>query len=162
MITFLKIMGTLFILAAIYVDYHLLEMLQRHPRSWYNSFEIFAVISVSIFLLLVAVGVWTSRKEESTPWVCFHCRGVFDNDEAAREHFGSSLGAEAGCKIDIFEYRRMEDNHRLHLLEDSELHRQLGATRAEMYRKEQEAEEAGYARGLKDARGLETTGSKST
>lgn len=87
-------------------------------------------------------------------WMCFHCAAVFlDRDRAkAREHFGGSEFQQAGCQIDLAEYRRMEEQYRRCCEEDTDVHRALHAKDSEMRQAVLRAEEAGYARGLADAK----------
>lgn len=88
----------------------------------------------------------------SKEWRCFHCDEVFTDEAAAREHFGPSELCSPGCHIGIAEYRRMEELHRAHMAEDSDMHRRLYALRAEHQTALRREEEKGYARGLQDAR----------
>lgn len=107
-------------------------------------------------------------EAQKTEWRCFHCDEVFTDRAAAAEHFGPHQYTEPGCKIDIVEYRRMEEINRSHAKEDTELHRALAAKDAQMQTAVRTAEELGYARGLEDAKkhpellGLMRLGSKSS
>jgi hypothetical protein len=89
-------------------------------------------------------------------WRCFHCGEVFTDREAARDHFGADQLAEPVCQIpDLAHLLRLQEYElRRHREEDSQIVRQVHALGGEHYRKEQDAEEKGYARGLADGRGL--------
>jgi len=84
-------------------------------------------------------------------WTCFHCGEVCADAEAARLHFGSSQHQQPGCQIDLAEYRRMEEVNRRHCEEDTELHRALHRMECEHRTALVRAEEAGYAKELRDA-----------
>jgi hypothetical protein len=90
-------------------------------------------------------------------WTCFHCGQECADDEAARLHFGASEHQQAGCQIDLTEYRRMEEVNRRHCEEDTELHRALHRMECEHQQALRREEEAGYAKGLRDGR-RETVG----
>jgi hypothetical protein len=87
-------------------------------------------------------------------WRCFHCGEVFTDPDAARDHFGTSLLAEPVCQIPDLAHllRLQEDELQRFREEDSAMARQFHALGTEHYRKEREAEEKGYARGLSDGR----------
>lgn len=86
------------------------------------------------------------------PWRCFHCDEAFTTSEAAQEHFGKSEYQQPGCQIDIAEYRRMEELSRRYCEEDTDLHREIFKVRVDGEMAAIRAEEAGYARGLEDAK----------
>lgn len=98
--------------------------------------------------------------EPAQSWRCFHCGDVFTSPKHAASHFGIDQGAEPGCvavlrggeshlldrihdlEIELVGYRA-EDSHIMRwAAEKASLH-------AEALRRE---EEAGYARGLRDAK----------
>ena len=85
-------------------------------------------------------------------WTCFHCGEVCADADAARLHFGSSEHQQPGCQIDLAEYRRMEEVNRRHCEEDTELHRAMSRMECEHQQALRREEEAGYAKGLHDAR----------
>jgi|HubBroStandDraft_1064217.scaffolds.fasta_scaffold200742_1 hypothetical protein len=85
-------------------------------------------------------------------WRCFHCGEVFTERSCAIEHFGASETAEPACQMDIAKYREMEELHARNLAEDTERDRVIYRLQAELTPKTREAEEQGYARGLRDAR----------
>lgn len=94
-------------------------------------------------------------------WTCFHCGGTFTTPGAARDHFGFDPSADPACRIKVGEerglvmaLRRLEAKY-VKLLEDTcdeqgkvamEFYG-LGAKHAGDRRR---AEEAGYAKGLRD------------
>lgn len=86
----------------------------------------------------------------SGEWRCFHCDESFTDREAAALHFGTREHHQPACTIDIAEYRRAEAENQRYREEDSDLHREMYALRAQHQVELRRAEEAGYARGLKD------------
>lgn len=110
----------------------------------------------------------TEGSDTYTPpphgWTCFHCGDTFTDERSARTHFGPTPDSEPGCIIKlqqgdrsmlralrIFEAER-DELRRQQVDEDSQLHRELAALGAEMSTAVRRAEEAGYARGLEDAK----------
>lgn len=87
-------------------------------------------------------------------WRCFYCDETFTDREAAALHFGEGAWPREdtpACQIDIAEYRRMEAVQRRYQDEDADHHRALHRQANEHHLALQRAEEAGYARGLKDS-----------
>lgn len=98
-----------------------------------------------------------AKAEKVDPeWRCFYCDDVFKDRDAAAEHFGSYLHSEPACKINIAKYREMEANveHWTHAVHEETLdcHRALAAARSEHSTALRREEEAGYAKGVADAR----------
>jgi len=89
-------------------------------------------------------------------WRCFHCDEVFTDPQLARDHFGAEQLATPVCQIpDLAHLLRLQEYElRGHREEDSKLIREAYAAGADHARKLQDEEEKGYARGLKDGRGL--------
>lgn len=85
-------------------------------------------------------------------WRCFHCAELFTDEATAAEHFGTRLYQQPACQIDIAEYRRMEETHRRHCEEDTDLHREIHRAHNDAATATRQAEERGYARGLEDAK----------
>ncbi len=85
-------------------------------------------------------------------WRCFHCSEYFSEHADAAVHFGTHERQNPACLIDISEYRAMEELHKKNLEEDTELHRAMFHLKGEHALALRRAEEAGYARGLLDAR----------
>lgn len=99
-------------------------------------------------------------------WTCFHCGETFRTPNTARDHFGLSPSSDPGCRIKVgaergllmalrkaeqeIDRRRDDDGPAVAAIMD-ELRRQQ-SRHADALRS---AEEAGYERGLRDAR-LET------
>lgn len=79
------------------------------------------------------------HEARGVEWRCFHCDEVFTAEEAAREHFGPDCTYTPACKIDIAEYRRMEQANRM----------QANRIVALL-----EEEERGYEKGLLEAQAL--------
>jgi hypothetical protein len=93
----------------------------------------------------------TPTRTAGGAWRCFHCDEAFTDRAAAVLHFGEREHRTPGCQIDLAEYRRMEGQQDRYAEEDADCHRALCRERAEHAVKQRRAEEAGYARGLKDA-----------
>lgn len=90
-------------------------------------------------------------------WRCFHCDEYFTDREEAALHFGTLLGDEPGCKLNKLEggllglLRQAHLELRSYREEDTALLRQVWSLGAESNTKIREAEERGYARGMKDS-----------
>lgn len=94
-------------------------------------------------------------------WTCFHCGETFTTTGSARDHFGAAPDAMPGCMARVqfgaergllMRLREAEEQIAHYMDEDTDLHRA-------MYRQQRRhadalrvAEEAGYERGLNDAR----------
>jgi len=87
-----------------------------------------------------------------TSWTCFHCGETFTDSLAALEHFGPSGMSDAACQIDIKAFREMEEFTARCRAEDSDTDRAMYRMRAENTVALRREEEAGYAKGLADAR----------
>lgn len=92
-------------------------------------------------------------------WRCFFCNEVFTRYDSAAEHFGCDDACEAdapACKIAAHEgylvkyIRKLENELRRHMTEDTELHRAIMALEDDKRRAVRAAEEAGYATGYSD------------
>jgi hypothetical protein len=114
----------------------------------------------------VAAMVRRSADREGKPlqsWTCFHCGETFTDEESARTHFGFDASADPGCRI-----KTGAETSLLKALRESErdaanawaaIHEETtdaakayAAQTARHHRQLQAAEEAGYERGLVDAR----------
>lgn len=89
--------------------------------------------------------------EGAKTWRCFHCDELFTDTATAIEHFGNDETQRPACEIDITEYRAMEELHRLHCDDDTDLHREIHALQAQHFTDLRREEEKGYAHGLRDA-----------
>lgn len=92
------------------------------------------------------------QSGERGEWRCFHCDETFSTIETAREHFGASQDAEPACKIDIAEYRRLEDQQascRAECCEEAKRYYAMQADHAQALIRE---EQKGYDKGLADGR----------
>jgi hypothetical protein len=94
--------------------------------------------------------------EPSPSWRCFHCDEVFTDWGAARNHFGYTpedgapvCRVEGGVAAQLYHCRRQLEQYRQ---EDTPLHREIAALRADHATALRREEEKGYARGLTDAR----------
>lgn len=94
-------------------------------------------------------------------WRCFHCDELFTDRGAAALHFGEDLMADPACKLTAMEggllalIRAQEQQLQVFRTEETASYREfyaLGARHAEAVRR---AEEAGYARGLVDAKDVQ-------
>lgn len=95
------------------------------------------------------------------PWRCFHCDEVFFDSAEAAKHFGEiriaygvCIHDEAACQVDIAKYREMQKQLERYRNEDTDLHRQIASLQAHHAAALMRAEEAGYAKGLRDGRAL--------
>jgi hypothetical protein len=91
------------------------------------------------------------RNGEPTSWRCFHCNEVFTDAESAALHFGSKQSQDSICTLDATNLRKIESQLESYQEEDTDLHREINKAKCEYQLALQRAEEAGYARGLKDA-----------
>lgn len=94
----------------------------------------------------------TEQEIQSDTWRCFHCCEEFYDRESAATHFGSYRSSYPICKVDAAKYREMEAEVQSWQNESAPLQREVQSLHAEIARKSQEAEEKGYARGLRDAK----------
>lgn len=92
-------------------------------------------------------------------WTCFHCGETFTTPGAAREHFGPTPESEPGCCIKVRlggergllgALRNAEAQLAKYMAEDSDSHRTMIAMQIRHSDALMAAEEAGYARGLRD------------
>lgn len=100
---------------------------------------------------------------DDTPWRCFHCDEVFTDRAAAADHFGSDPMASPACQISAEQrgllnaLRNAEDEIARYRGEDSDKDRAMAAMAADHAQALVRAEEAGYAKGLRDAQHLGRT-----
>jgi len=92
-------------------------------------------------------------------WTCFHCGETFLSPVCARAHFGSDETRAPACEIKtagegaiLTALRNAEDALVRYHQEDSDVLRAMAAMEGDHRRALQDAEEQGYARGLRDAR----------
>ena len=86
-------------------------------------------------------------------WRCFHCDEVFTDREAAALHFGNfgpRSYTDAHCLIDAPKLRDMEFQLHRYQEEDGPIHRLMHRQAGEHTQALIRAEEAGYAKALKD------------
>lgn len=92
-------------------------------------------------------------------WTCFHCGETFTTPSAAREHFGPTPNSEPGCCVKVRlggergllnALRKAEARLAKYMDEDTELHQAMRAMQGRHFDALMAAEEAGYARGLRD------------
>lgn len=93
-------------------------------------------------------------------WTCFHCGETFKTVGAAKAHFGADPSAEPGCLLRVkfggergllMALRDCEDRLARALADDSDVIRAWIAAQGRHSNALNDAEEAGYARGLGDA-----------
>ncbi len=92
-------------------------------------------------------------------WTCFFCGETFTTVGAARDHFGAEPTAKPGCLMKVsvgaergllMALRRAEETIARHMNEDTDLHRELLRLQSRHSDSLRDAEEVGYARGLRD------------
>jgi hypothetical protein len=92
-------------------------------------------------------------------WRCFFCDEVFKRPRDAAEHFGCDDACEAdvpACKIAAHEghlihyIRKLEKELRRYQTEDSDVMRSIATLESDMAQKVRQAEELGYAKGVRD------------
>ena len=85
------------------------------------------------------------------PWRCFHCGETFVDAADAAMHFGQRIYSDPACHVDAERLRELERQLDGYREEDTDLHRQIAALECRHQQDVMRAEEAGYARGLRDA-----------
>lgn len=107
------------------------------------------------------VGRIVGKPDRSVYWRCFHCGDTFTKAQKrwAREHFGRDEGAQPVCLIRtagetalLSALRQAEDQLVAYRAEDSAIMRSMWAMQADHKVALRREEEAGYAKGLRDAR----------
>lgn len=98
---------------------------------------------------------------EVKSWTCFHCDETFTDEKLARLHFGPTVADEPGCLIKVrlgaergllLALREAEERIARYMENDSDVMRSMHGMQARHARQLVEAEEAGYLRGICDAR----------
>jgi hypothetical protein len=96
-------------------------------------------------------------------WTCFHCGETLTTPGAAREHFGRTPDRQAGCVIKVeiggergllTALRNAEDELAKYRQEEGDVHQSLREMQSRHSAALMSSEEAGYARGLRDARAM--------
>ena len=101
-----------------------------------------------------------AELEKRNEWRCFHCDEVFQDEDDARQHFGSYTLDEPGCQLNALEggilalYREAQKELMKYREEDHESYRAFHALGAAHTVALMRAEEKGYERGLADGRAL--------
>lgn len=98
-------------------------------------------------------------------WTCFFCGETFKTVGGAQDHFGATPDKKPGCLLKVsvgaergllMELRRVEEElaklYRERADEDTHLHREIYRLQSRHCDALRNAEEAGYARGLRDGR----------
>ena len=88
----------------------------------------------------------------SGPWRCFHCDEIFTDAKEAALHFGPGIYSDPACQVDAVHLRDLERELERYREDDTDLHRQIAAMESKHQQALMREEEAGYARGLHDAR----------
>ena len=99
-----------------------------------------------------------SEETYPTPingWTCFHCGEhfvpTFAGWQAARNHFGDSVRGDAFCQYTAKQVRALEDLLKRYQNEDTDLHREIARLESSHATALRREEEAGYAKGLRNA-----------
>lgn len=100
-----------------------------------------------------------AELEGEKHWRCYYCGEVCKTEHEARNHFGSSLGAETACQIKVAgewalleALRNAEDQLGRYRSEDSEVLRAMASMQSDHQKAMRGEEEAGYGRGVADMR----------
>lgn len=93
-----------------------------------------------------------ARDAKPDVWRCFHCDEEFTDAAAAREHFGATELADPICGVTAERYREVERQLASFLAETDAASTTFYRLGAEHAAKERRAEQAGYDRGLADAK----------
>ncbi len=103
----------------------------------------------------------STYKTPKHGWTCFHCGETFTTLDGARVHFGGSMDQQPGCiervrlgseRGLLMALRDAEERLARYMDEDSDIHRAMCAMQGRHTSQLRTAEEAGYERGLRDAR----------
>lgn len=95
---------------------------------------------------------------QSESWRCFHCGEVFTSRKYAAEHFGASEGDVPACRLShseghlIIYIRKLQRELASYRREDNLILRAWDAKVMEGINAVRRAEEAGYSRGVQDAK----------
>lgn len=96
--------------------------------------------------------------EDGRTWMCFHCDEVFADRALAAEHFGWSEHAEVACRLNEVEggvvalLRQAHAELSAYRDEDTKLIREVYGLGSKHQTEKREANEKGYADGLRDGR----------
>jgi hypothetical protein len=102
----------------------------------------------------------TTYERPPHGWTCFHCGETFTTEGSARVHFGAEPSATPGCVLKVrlgaergllMALRDAEERIARYVGEDSDTMRELHRMQSRHTAQLLEAEEAGYARGMRDA-----------
>jgi hypothetical protein len=89
-------------------------------------------------------------------WRCFHCDEVFEGRKFAAEHFCFERDGIPACQIKAYEghlvtyIRKLENENARYRQEDSDVLRSIMTLEADHRTALLRAEEAGYAKGVRD------------
>ena len=113
------------------------------------------------------LGERTTYDKPAHGWTCFHCGETFTTVGSARDHFGAALDAQPGCMVRVslgaergllMALRKAEEECRKAWdavqSESTEAHRAMYAMQSRHADALEQAEIAGYERGLRDGRSL--------
>lgn len=104
-------------------------------------------------------------------WTCFHCGETFTTVGSAADHFGANPLAKPGCieKVELggergllMALRKAQEQIARHMDEDTDIHNAMRRMQSQHSDSLNAAEEAGYARGLRDAMKAEPASSATT
>jgi len=101
--------------------------------------------------LQATLSALTAEAGKGDEWRCFHCDEAFTDSDSAAVHFGTHEHQRPACLVDAAEYRRMEAKEARYAEEDADCHRAMHRQQTEHNQALQRAEEAGYAKGLRDS-----------
>lgn len=111
------------------------------------------------------LGERATYEKPAHGWTCFHCGETFTTVGSARDHFGAALDAQPGCMVRVslgaergllMALRKAEEECRKAWdavqSESTEAHRAMYAMQSRHADALEQAEIAGYERGLRDGR----------
>lgn len=126
-----------------------------------DGFEPWREEDKGVFRRIASILRAQGRADDRETWRCFHCGEVFTSRKYAAEHFGAEEGDVPACRLSHSEghlvalIRKLQAENAVHRREDSHVLRAMHAREAEQGEKIRRSEEAGYNRGVRDARTAE-------
>jgi hypothetical protein len=125
------------------------ELVEVACRAYYNcGVRVRSPVFEGMRAALLAALAYLGRP--GSAWTCFHCGETFTERNTAALHFGTHESQQPACTIDIVAFRQLEARKDRYAEEDADIHRQMHRMGCDHQLALRRAEEAGYARALKD------------